>query len=167
MRAYERLLNYVRYDTASDENSPTCPSTKKQLALAEALVEELRSLGVDDARVDEHGYVYGSIPANAEGRPAIGLIAHMDVVDCVPSAPVKPAVIENYEGGPLTLENGDVLDPAVFPEVAKAKGVYESGYRSVINTGPDSAATQPHLHVHILGGVKLGRFTFEGSQRLG
>ena len=55
----------------------------------------------------------------------------------------------------------------VVPEVAKIKGVYESGYRSVINTGPDSAATQPHLHVHILGGVKLGRFTFEGSQRLG
>lgn len=54
----------------------------------------------------------------------------------------------------------------VVPEVAKIKGVGESGYRSVINTGPDSAATQPHLHVHILGGVKLGRFTFEGSQRL-
>ena len=99
MRAYERLLNYVRYDTASDENSPTCPSTKKQLALAEALVEELRSLGVDDARVDEHGYVDGSIPANAEGRPAIGLIAHMDVVDCVPSAPVRPAVIVFDDGG--------------------------------------------------------------------
>ena len=54
----------------------------------------------------------------------------------------------------------------VVPEVAKAKGVGESGYRSVINTGPDSAATVSHLHVHILGGVKLGRFTFEGSQRL-
>lgn len=54
----------------------------------------------------------------------------------------------------------------VVPEVAKIKGVGESGYRSVINTGPDSAATQPHLHVHILGGVKMGRFTFEGSQRL-
>ena len=54
----------------------------------------------------------------------------------------------------------------VVPEVAKAKGVYESGYRSVINTGPDSAATVGHLHVHILGGTKMGRFTFEGSQRL-
>ena len=54
----------------------------------------------------------------------------------------------------------------VVPEVAKAKGVYESGYRSIINTGPDSAATVSHLHVHILGGTKMGRFTFEGSQRL-
>ena len=118
MRAYERFLKYVQYDTASDENSPSCPSTAKQLVLANALAEELKSLGVADARVDEHGYVYGSIPANDESRPAIGLIAHMDVVDCVPSAPVKPAVIENYDGGPVTLQNGDVLDPAVFPAVA-------------------------------------------------
>ena len=99
MRAYERLLNYVQFDTASDENSATCPSTKKQLALAEALVKELLALGVEDARVDENGYVYGSIPANVPGRPAIGLIAHMDVVDCVPSAPVKPAIIDNFDGG--------------------------------------------------------------------
>ena len=122
MTATERFLNYVQYDTASDENSPTCPSTEKQWALARALVAEMKGLGIGDARVDEHGYVYGSIPANAEGLPAIGLIAHMDVVDCVPSAPVKAAVVKNYDGGPLTLQNGDVLDPAVFPQVAGAKG---------------------------------------------
>ena len=122
MRAYERFLNYVQYDTASDENSPTCPSTEKQLVLARALVDELKSLGVEDARMDEHGYVYGSVPANAEGLPAIGLISHMDVVDCVPSAPVVPAIIKDYDGGPVTLANGMVLDPAVFPEVAGAKG---------------------------------------------
>ncbi|MBR1821565.1 MAG: peptidase T [Clostridia bacterium] len=122
MRAYERFLNYVQYDTASDEASPTCPSTQKQLALARALADEMKQLGIADARVDANGYVYGSIPANDEGRPAIGLIAHMDVVDCVPSAPVKPAVVEAYDGGPVTLKSGDVLDPAVFPEVAGAKG---------------------------------------------
>ena len=55
----------------------------------------------------------------------------------------------------------------VVPEVAKIKGVGESGYRSILNTGPASAATVGHLHVHILGGTKMGRFTFEGSQRLG
>ena len=122
MRAYERFLNYVQYDTASDENSPTCPSTAKQLALAEALAKELRAMGVENARVDAHGYVYGSIPANADDRPAIGLIAHMDVVDCVPSAPVKPAIIDHYDGGPVKLACGDLLDPAVFPEIAGAKG---------------------------------------------
>ena len=122
MRAYERFLNYVQYDTASDENSPTCPSTEKQLALARALAEEMKALGFEDARVDGDGYVYGSIPANCEGLPAIGLIAHMDVVDCVPSAPVKARIVENYDGGAVTLENGLVLDPAVFPQVAGAKG---------------------------------------------
>ena len=122
MRAYERFLKYVQYDTASDETSPTCPSTAKQLVLAKALAEEMKALGIADARVDADGYVYGSIPATDEALPAIGLIAHMDVVDCVPSAPVKAAVIENYDGGPVTLQNGDVLDPAVFPDVAAAKG---------------------------------------------
>ena len=122
MQTYERFLNYIQFDTASDANSPTCPSTKKQLALASALAEEMKAMGISDARVDEHGYVYGSIPENAPGLPAIGLIAHMDVVDCVPSAPMKASIIENYDGGPVTLANGLVLDPAVFPEVAKAKG---------------------------------------------
>ncbi len=122
MRAYERFLNYVQYDTASDESSPTCPSTKKQLVLAEALAAEMKAMGIADARVDANGYVYGSIPANAKNRPSIGLIAHMDVVDCVPSAPVKPAIIEDYDGGAVRLAGGDVLDPAVFPAVAAAKG---------------------------------------------
>ncbi|MBR3273049.1 MAG: peptidase T [Clostridia bacterium] len=122
MRAYERLLNYIQFDTASDAKSPTCPSTEKQLALGRALTDEMKAMGIADARIDEHGYVYGSIPANAEGLPAIGLIAHMDVVDCVPSAPVKASIVENYDGGPVTLKNGLVLDPAVFPEVAGAKG---------------------------------------------
>ncbi|MBR0367864.1 MAG: peptidase T, partial [Clostridia bacterium] len=82
MRAYERLLKYVQYDTASDANSETCPSTEKQRVLAIALAAELKGLGIADARVDGDGDVYGSIPANAEGLPANGLIAHMDVVDC-------------------------------------------------------------------------------------
>ncbi len=122
MRAYERFLNYIQYDTASDANSHTCPSTEKQLVLGRALADEMRAMGIADARIDEHGYVYGSIPANTEGLPAIGLISHMDVVDCVPSAPMNASIIENYDGGPVTLKNGLVLDPAVFPEVAGARG---------------------------------------------
>ncbi len=122
MRAYERFLNYIQYDTASDANSHTCPSTEKQLVLGRALADEMRAMGIADARIDEHGYVYGSIPANTEGLPAIGLISHMDVVDCVPSAPMNASIIENYDGGPVTLKSGLVLDPAVFPEVAGARG---------------------------------------------
>ena len=122
MRAYERFLKYIQYDTASDAASDTCPSTEKQLALGRALADEMRVMGIADARIDAHGYVYGSIPANTEGLPAIGLIAHMDVVDCVPSAPMDASIVENYDGGPLTLKNGLVLDPSMFPAVAGAKG---------------------------------------------
>ena len=118
----DRFLRYVAVDTQSDEESESQPSTAKQLVLGRALVEEMRAMGIADARIDEYGYVYGSIPANAEGLPAIGLIAHMDVVDSVPSAPMNASVVENYDGGPLTLKNGLILDPAVFPEVAGAKG---------------------------------------------
>ena len=122
MRAYERLMKYIQFDTASDEKSETCPSTEKQLVLARYLADELKGLGVGDARVDENGYVYGSIPANAADLPSIGMIAHMDVVDCAPSLPMNARIVEGYDGGPLTLDSGDVLDPAVFPEVALAKG---------------------------------------------
>ena len=83
MRAYERLLKYVSYETTSDENSQTCPSSAKELVLADELVEELKAIGVADAHVDKDGYVYGSIPATkgAENEKTIGLIAHIAFPD--------------------------------------------------------------------------------------
>jgi len=122
MRAYERLLKYAQYDTASDEKSPTCPSTESQLVFGRVLADEMKALGLQEVRIDENGYVYGCVPANVEGRPVIGLIAHMDTVDCVPVLPMNPRIVENYDGGVITLDNGALLDPAVFPEVATAKG---------------------------------------------
>ena len=76
MRAYERLLNYVRVYTTSDPESGTHPSAAREFDLAHQLVEELKALGVEDARVDEHCYVYGSLPATpgCEDKPALGLI---------------------------------------------------------------------------------------------
>ena len=121
MRAYERLLRYVAYDTASDASSQTCPSTQKQLALAQALAGELLDLGLDDAHVDEYGYVYATLPANRKDLPVIGLIAHMDTVDVVPSANVQPAFIA-YAGGPVTLKNGDVLTPERYPGLEARAG---------------------------------------------
>ena len=121
MRAYERFLRYVAYDTASDPACADCPSTARQRVLAEALADELRELGLRDARVDEHGYVYASLPANREGLPAIGLIAHMDVVNVVPSANVRPALVA-YDGGALELANGDVLTPQRYPGLARRAG---------------------------------------------
>ena len=122
MRAYERLMRYIQFDTASSESSETCPSTPGQLVLGRALVEELREMGVADARIDENGYVYASIPETAPGYPSIGLIAHMDTVDCVPVLPMNARIVENYDGGAVTLAGGDLLDPAEFPELARCAG---------------------------------------------
>ena len=122
MRAYERLLRYIQFDTASDEASETCPSTPGQLVLGRALVEEMLQLGISDARIDENGYVYGSIPATAEGYPAIGLIAHMDTVNCVPVLPMNARIVENYDGGVVRLAGGDALDPAEYPELKLRAG---------------------------------------------
>ena len=122
MRAYERLLNYVQFDTASNEANETCPSTSGQLELGRSLVEEMRLMGISNARMDENGYVYGEIPANAEGFPTIGLIAHMDTVDCVPALPMRARIVENYDGGAVLLEGGDVLDPADYPELKLRAG---------------------------------------------
>lgn len=89
--------------------------------------------------------------------------------DIEPEAPVHTLIVpkqhfSDLQDGVPAEVLGHLL--SVVPEVAKIKGVYESGYRSVINTGPDSAQTVKHLHIHILGGVKMGRFTFENSQRI-
>lgn len=126
MRAYERLLKYAQYPTASDGASPNCPSTEEQLVLARALAEEMQSMGIADARVDEHGYVYGTIPANIPDWQGvtIGFIAHMDVVRDVPFENVKARVVEKYDGGDIILneELGIVLNPAEFPILADYVG---------------------------------------------
>ena len=123
MTIYERFLKYVSYPTTSDENNECCPSTAGQMVLAKELVAELLELGVTDARVDEHGYVYGSIPANCEGMPSIGFIAHMDTASDAPGENIKAKMI-NYEGGDITLneEEGIVLTLEDYPYVADLKG---------------------------------------------
>ena len=125
MRPYERLLNYVKYDTASDGNSQTCPSTEKQRVFARVLEQEMRELGLHNVRLDEHGYLYGTIPGTIPDYkgPILGFIAHMDVVDDVPSWDIKPRIVENYDGGDIALEgSGAVLSPAEFPELLRCKG---------------------------------------------
>ena len=84
----ERFLKYVQVETTSCEENECCPSTPGQKVLGEMLARELRDMGVADARMDGHGYVYGSIPAKGDaGKPAIGLIAHMDTSDAVKARP--------------------------------------------------------------------------------
>ena len=104
MRAYERLLNYVRVHTTSDPESGTHPSAEREFDLARMLVEEMKALGIEDARVDEHCYVYGSIPATpgCESKPALGLIAHVDTAPDASGEGVNPILHENYDGGDVT-----------------------------------------------------------------
>ena len=102
----ERFLRYVQVETTSCEANECCPSTPGQKVLGEMLVSELKAMGVQGAFMDEHGYVYGSVPAKgAPGAPVIGLIAHMDTSDAVPGATV-PQVIPCYDGGTIRLKNG-------------------------------------------------------------
>ena len=95
MTVIDRFLTYVTFDTTSDEASETCPSTAKQLILADYLVKELKDIGITDAMRDENGYVYGHVPASAgmENEPKIGLIAHMDTSPDVSGKDVKPQII--------------------------------------------------------------------------
>ena len=123
MTVYERFLKYVSYPTTSDENNEKCPSTEGQRVLAEELCRELLELGISDARVDENGYVYASIPANCEGMPSIGFIAHMDTASDAPGENIKARMI-NYDGGDITLNEEEeiVLRLSDYPYVEKLKG---------------------------------------------
>ncbi len=125
MKAYERLLNYVKIDTPSDPATETAPSSKCQFDLANRLVEELKALGLDNAEVDENCYVYAWIPATEgyENCKALGLIAHMDTAPDFNGFGVKPVIIENYNGKDVELgESGRVLKVSDFPHLAKMQG---------------------------------------------
>jgi len=116
----ERFLKYVQIDTQSNEDSPTTPSTEKQLNLAQLLEQELKELGLTEVRIKE-GYVYGTLPANTDKKvPAIGLIAHLDTSPDFSGAEVKPRIIKNYDGKDILLNAGEnlVLSPEDFPELS-------------------------------------------------
>ena len=102
MTVIERFMRYIALDTTSDDSCPDCPSSPREWPLANLLADEMRALGMEDVRVDEHAYVYGFLPANAPG-PAIGLIAHMDTVDAVPASPMNARRV-HYTGGAIALD---------------------------------------------------------------
>lgn len=125
MRAYERLIEYVKVPTPSAEESTTHPTSQCQFDLANKLVEELKTLGAVDVRVDEYCYVYGKIPASAgyEGKAKLGFISHMDTVSDFADHAVRPLVHPDYDGEDLKLgESGRVLEKSVFPHLSELKG---------------------------------------------
>ena len=123
MQVLDRFLKYVAFDTQSDEHSATSPSTAKQKVLGQALAEELKELGLENAHMDEFGYVYGWLPATPgrEETPALGFIAHMDTVSAAPGANIKPRVI-HYEGGDVTLNPDMVMRVSEFSFLERLVG---------------------------------------------
>jgi tripeptide aminopeptidase len=114
--ALERFLRYVIVDTRSDERASTFPSTPGQLTLLRQLVDELKALGIDDASMDEHGYVMATIPATSPGAiPVIGFVAHVDTSPEMPGAGVRPIVHRQYDGRDIALPD----DPTAVLRVSE------------------------------------------------
>ena len=100
----DRFLRYVAFDTASNPDSQSQPSTNKQFALLEQLRKELQAMGVEQVEVDKNGYLMASIPSNIDGDvPAIGFISHVDTSPDAPGCGIKPRIVENYDGKTLVL----------------------------------------------------------------
>ncbi|MBB6275787.1 peptidase T [Porphyromonas circumdentaria] len=124
MELKDRFLHYVSFDTQSDENSTTYPSTEKQLVLLKALKEEMIALGLTEVSMDQYGYVMGSIPATPgmEDKPIIGFISHVDTSPDMSGANVKPQIIENYDGKDIPLNKELTMYVKDFPELSFYKG---------------------------------------------
>ena len=125
MRAYERLMTYVKVHTASSTDLSKTPTTRRQFDLSNLLAEEMREMGLREVFVDKHAYVYGFLPASpgCEDEPAIGLIAHLDTIPDFNGENVKPQLHPHYDGGDVPLgESGRVLSPEQFPHLKKLIG---------------------------------------------
>ena len=124
MRAYERLISYVKIHTTSSETSGTHPSFAGEWDLAKLLCEQLKELGADEVRLDERCYVYAKFHATAgcEAAPALGFLAHMDTAPDASGENVRPLLHENYNGEDIRFENGRELSPDEFPFLKDMKG---------------------------------------------
>ena len=124
MELKDRFLEYVSFDTQSDENSTTFPSTDKQLVLLNYLADEMRSLGMVDVTVDKYGYAMGTIPATKgfENVPVIGFISHVDTSPDMSGKDVKPHVIDEYDGSDIQLNGSLKMKVAEFPELSRFVG---------------------------------------------
>ncbi len=120
----ERFAKYISYATTADPESETYPSTQALLDFADVMVEELKSIGMQDVNKDEHGYVTALLPSNSGKKlPVIGFMSHLDTAPDMPGIK-KPVIINNYDGGTIVLneETGTVLSPEEFPELSDYKG---------------------------------------------
>jgi tripeptide aminopeptidase len=168
--AASRFLRYVTYDTQSDDQSESYPSTAKQLVLLNQLVAELKEMGVADATIDQYGYVMATIPATRgkEGVPVIGFVAHVDTSPDVSGAGVKPIVHRSYDGRDIVLPDDPsmVLREADNPELAEQRGhdIITASGLTLLGSDDKSGvaeimAAAEHLMTHAdipHGAVKIG-----------
>jgi tripeptide aminopeptidase len=127
----ERFLRYVVIDTQSDPASPTCPSTEKQKDLGRLLASELKEMGITDAHLDQHGYVYATIPANTDKRvPVVCFCSHMDTSPDCTGKDVRPQIVKNYRGGDIVLP----ADPAQVIRTADNPALKDQIGNDVITT---------------------------------
>ena len=125
MTLVERFLKYVSFDTQSAEDTNVTPSTPGQMVFAQYLKSELESLGLQDVTLDEHGYLFATLPANTDRVvPTIGFIAHMDTSPDMSGQNVNPRIVRAYDGTDITLcaEESIILSPKQFPELLFHKG---------------------------------------------
>ncbi len=124
MKIEDRFINYTKFDTQSAEDSPTVPSTSKQLIFARYLADELRREGLEDVEMDEMGYIYATLPATKgkEHVPTIGFISHYDTALDASGANIKARIVKGYDGGDIELSPGIVSTPKKFPELLSHKG---------------------------------------------
>lgn len=127
MNIVDRFIGYTRFDTQSSEDSNTTPSTPKQMEFARYLKQELENEGLSEVELDEHGYLYATLPANApEGKPipTIGFISHYDTSPDCSGANINPRIVEQYDGGVIVLDaaSGIELSPEKFPELKNHVG---------------------------------------------
>jgi len=121
----DRFLKYVSFDTQSDSNSQTTPSTEKQWEIANYLTEELKRIGLQDVSIDKHAYIMATLPSNVEHKvPVIGFISHFDTSPDYTATNVKPQIHENYDGEDIVLnkEENIVLSPSYFDDLLLYKG---------------------------------------------
>jgi tripeptide aminopeptidase len=124
MKVHERFLNYVKIDTQSVPGGDEIPSSEKQKDLGNLLVQEMLSMGIEDAHMDENGYVYGTVKGNTDA-PVIGFIAHMDTSPDMSGSNVKPRIIYGYDGGDIVLneEKQIVMETKTFDHLLKYVGL--------------------------------------------
>lgn len=125
-KVLEKFLRYIAVDTMSQPEVEAIPSTEKQRNLAVMLAEELKAMGAQDVTLDDHAYVFGTIPATCTDReiPVLGLIAHMDTAPAYPGGPVKPQFVKQYDGGVIVMnpDTGLSMGPEQYPELLNYVG---------------------------------------------